>query len=62
MIWQEVIRKKSVSNFTEEVKKGLENLQSTLEAKFEDMYSAPQEETENHFFQHSVHSFCDGTW
>ena len=25
-------------------------------------YSAPQEETENHFFQHSVHLFCDGIW
>ena len=27
-----------------------------------DTVSAPQEETENHFFQHSVHLFCDGTW
>ena len=26
------------------------------------IYSAPQEETENHFFQHSVHLFYDGTW
>ncbi len=29
---------------------------------FQLLYSAPQEETENHFFQHSVHLFCDGTW
>ena len=29
---------------------------------FLDCYSAPQEETENHFFQHSVHLFCGGTW
>ena len=28
----------------------------------DDIYSAPQEETENHFFQHSVRLFCDGTW
>ena len=26
------------------------------------MYSVPREETKNHFFQHSVHLFCDGTW
>ena len=24
-------------------------------------YSAPQEETEKHIFQHSVHLFCDRT-